>query len=525
MATPVPSYFSLTGDPVIDGMTHGYYWYTGTNRTIDWSISNGFAGERWANPDAMVSMIGTMLGNVTYYANVNFNYVGYYLNPTVAYQAGSEINVSLSGSSGMFPSNGIWARGFFPEPLGNADYYYGEAGDVFLNINSQANYLSTYAAGSAGWMMYMHELGHVLGLKHPHDSGGTGRPTLSQLGMEGLNIDWATMMAYSDDFDWNLRQWDPYSPVILDVLALQYIYGPNMGTNAGDSVLTLSATNSYWTYWDASGTDAVSAEHEGQGWFIALPSAQLSSLVSTKAGFAVPIGDFALSSPHTFIWLAGDIENAVGSGFDDVIVGSNASNYMWGLAGRDMFTGFLGDDSFVGGDGIDSVIYDSPRSSIAISHGQSATYVTGPEGADTLWEVERLSFSDGLVAIDMTGNAGKTAKLLGAVFGAQAVQNSIFVGIGLRLFDSGASYSDVVDLALTAALGAHRSNASVFELLYRNTTGTLPTDSLEAYWVGLLQSGQMTQSSLVNFAADMNLNLSNIGFIGLSSTGIAYIAA
>ena len=36
-------------------------------------------------------------------------------------------------------------------------------GDIYLNLNSQANYLSSYEIGSAGFFLILHELGHTLG--------------------------------------------------------------------------------------------------------------------------------------------------------------------------------------------------------------------------------------------------------------------------------------------------------------------------------------------------------------------------
>lgn len=33
-------------------------------------------------------------------------------------------------------------------------------------------------------------------------------------------------MSYADDYGWNRVNWDPATPMLLDVLALQYLYGP-----------------------------------------------------------------------------------------------------------------------------------------------------------------------------------------------------------------------------------------------------------------------------------------------------------
>lgn len=354
MANPTYRYFALTGDPVIDGITHGHYWGLNSDRTVDWSLSNGFDGEFWKYSSDQAPLFQVILNWYSAYANIKFNYIGYYRTPTVAVGDGSEINFSLAGSY-VFPSNNVWAKGFFPDPASDTRYQ-GQAGDIYLNINSEANYLSSYSPGSAGWFVFMHEIGHVLGLKHPHDNGGTGRPTLTQLGMAGLDIDWATVMSYSDNFDWNNRQWDPTTPMILDVLALQYIYGKNMATNAGDTIFPLVQTNFYLTIWDASGNDTVSSADSAVGWTIYLPNTQLSQLVDTKAGIAYPTSELSLTSPRTLFWLAGDIENAVGGSGDDTLMGNYASNRLTGGNGNDNLYGGIGADWILGNGGNDTLI-------------------------------------------------------------------------------------------------------------------------------------------------------------------------
>ena len=239
MARPTPAYFALTGDTLVDGLTNGYYWQLDASKTIDFSLSNGFLGESWNRPDTVANYLTAALATYSYYADVRFNYVGYYTTPVVAASNGSDIDLSVQSSPLLFSSNAVWAMGLFPNSLYNYYFYSGAAGDLFLNVNSAANSLPSYEPGSQGWFLLIHELGHVLGLKHPHDDGGTGRPTFTQLGLENLNIDWATVMSYNDTASLNLISWDPATPMILDVLALQYLYGKNLNTNAGDSISRL----------------------------------------------------------------------------------------------------------------------------------------------------------------------------------------------------------------------------------------------------------------------------------------------
>jgi len=416
MATPQVTTVAagLTGDAVVDALTTGYKWVLGIDRTVDWSISSGFNGEIWTDPAGVRDYVDVALRVYSYYADIHFNYVGTYSSPAVAASAGSEIDVTMDGSDTFFSETTQWARGFFPSSASNS-VYSGAAGDIYLNINSPANHLSSYDPGSVGWTVLIHEIGHALGLKHPFDDGGTGHPTLAQLGYSDLDSNLWTIMSYTDTYDWNQVSWHPATPMALDVIAIQYLYGKNLATNAGNSFYDLTETDEYQTVWDASGIDTLDFEHAAGAWSVLLPRGPISDLVDTKVGFALPSAEADLDQPHTLDWLTGDYEKVIGTAFGDLIEGNNLGNTISAGAGADTvgagdganaIFGEAGDDSIAGGAGVDSI--DGGAGNNSLDGGAGADTILGGVGQDSIRGLDdNDSIDGGGGGDDLNGNRGQ----------------------------------------------------------------------------------------------------------------------
>ena len=121
----------------------------------------------------------------------------------------------------------------------------------------------------------------------------------------------------------------------------------------------------------------------------------------------------------------------------------------------------------------------------------------------------------------MDGAAGDTVKTLAAVFGADALSQHEYVGIGLELFDSGQSLESVCALALNAA-GA-RTNNDIVNILYSNLFGRAPTSSEAQTYIDMLDSGAMTAGSIGAAAANLTADLGIVDLVSLAETGVAYI--
>ena len=428
MALPSTHLLPLTGDALLDVSLHGSRWVTDGTKTINWSISDGFFGEFWNNPANVIVNVDIALSIFSTYIDVKFQYTGYHANPTLANNAGSNINISLDGSGLFFSSSSQWARGHFPENLSDT-LYVGQSGDIYINLNSEANFLPTYDPGSQGWFLLIHELGHALGLKHTHDDGGTGGLTLQQLGLGGFDIDWFSIMSYEDNFASNLINYDPASPMPLDVIGLQYLYGKNQSNRAGTSTTdVMDFNNLYGTVWDSGGAnDTVTAVNSSDGWLIQLPNLDLSPLNGEKFGYAVKrlekntLTTSSTLAPTSLIHLQGDFENATGSNNHDDLFGNHLNNTLRGLAGDDDFKGGGGSDLIFGGVGLDLLKLTGNKSQYSVAQQGGSIIITdlvpGRDGTATVQSIEFFEFADGtvtssnLLTPDIPGDTSTTATL------------------------------------------------------------------------------------------------------------------
>lgn len=80
---------------------------------------------------------------------------------------------------------------------------------------------------------------------------------------------------------------------------------------------------------------------------------------------------------------------------DDRLDGGDGDDDLIGVGGDDLLTGGTGNDDIDGGFGFDTAVFSGPRSAYVISTVNGTTTVTGPDGTDTLTNIDRLKFSDG----------------------------------------------------------------------------------------------------------------------------------
>ncbi|MBH9578791.1 M10 family metallopeptidase C-terminal domain-containing protein [Inhella proteolytica] len=557
MATSLPTYTGDTtslvqrsGTTLIDALIGGSKWGTGgagTGASVTFSFpasiaafdtQAGVAGNYGEN-EPLGAGFGTKLAAFTPFSAAQQEAARQVL------QAFANVaNLSFTEVAASSPDAGVlrfgnsappgmdatsWGVSWFPQDFAGS-------GDTWMN--STFLFPEGWARGTQNFLTLLHEVGHALGLKHPHDTGLSGvltgwpdNPTvLPKTGTDTLTTQstQTMVMAYNDipgrgtlgelalqsDFA-------PTTPMRWDIAALQYLYGANLAYNAGDTVYTFDGEARYnQTLWDGGGNDTIVATGN-RAVEIDLRPAQWSKLgqpmsFSTRnADNSVNTAQPQFNDPYTvFIYDTVTIENATGGNGNDMIYANAVANQI------------------DGGAGIDTTVYLAARSTYALARdGAGWTVSGGAADTDTLRSIERVRFADKALAFDtaVDGNAGQVAQILRALFGPSAIANPTFAGIGLSLRDAGMGYADIVALAIGTPifeqLAGSRSNTDFVRLVYKNVIGSDAPPEALAQFVGLLDNGTYTQASLGLLACQIEFNTQSVELVGLASTGLEFIPA
>lgn len=381
-----------------------------------------------------------------------------------------------------------------------------KSGDIWMNTQSLLNF-QDWTPGTISFETLLHEIGHSLGFKHPF--ANPDDPTEETLPPAQDSI-MHTIMSYTysnlQGEEGNEFSFHPTTPMVLDIAAMQYLYGANLNYHAGNDTYTYNDASTYnETIWDAGGAfDTIQ--------YAGTISSRID-LNPTGASFIgkpiyVQSNGVNVGLPIPNVWIANNviIENAIAGQNDDVLIGNDSSNILDG-------------DS-----GIDTVLVQAPRDNYILnktSSGYTITANANRGNQDTLTRIERLEFSDIKLALDLDGYAGEVAKLLGAVFGASAAANQDYVGIGLDEADKGLSYEQLGEFAIHATkLTSHNE---IVTLLWQNLFGAAPSETQKSPFVKMLDTGEISTGDLAILAADSGVNAENIHLTGLVQTGVAFV--
>jgi Ca2+-binding RTX toxin-like protein len=292
---------------------------------------------------------------------------------------------------------GYWAVAGGSPTLDGVTYDGLDGWGVFFNGEDADWTPEGLAQGGFGYVTLIHEIGHGMGLAHPHDTGGTSvvlsgvtqvGPNTHTLGHYALNQGINTTMTYNDGWQSAPHGVTPSntygfqgSLMAFDIAVLQATYGANMTHATGDDDYVLPTDNAPGTFyaaiWDAGGADRI--VHTGAA--AAVIDLRAASLVAEENGgghvsYVEGIhGGFTIAAGAV-------IEHATGGSGADRITGNGEANEILGMAGDDVIEAGGGHDTISGGQGFDWI--DGGTGNDVIRGNLNADTIYGGDGFDTL---------------------------------------------------------------------------------------------------------------------------------------------
>lgn len=457
-----------------DSFIYNDWYYDTSTPKLYWGIVNNNAETTWFASD--LTYIKETLDTYSQFANLTFSAVTDYdrtntstiANPEdVGIASLSDINIATvtrydvawSGISGAATDNQVFN-------------YAGAAGDIFINNAYFVDGPEEFADLKKPRQVLMHELGHSLGLSHPHSAYNSYGPTItsdyaatndigfSQLGFRtstasDMYKEYFSIMSY-DDQNTYVPDLNAYTPMILDVIALQQAYGEGSGTSGSGNDTIYAGTYGYRTYFDKGGTDTIDLSMYSYGAYFHMGATIVGA--NHLVGIAMSLYDADntinyADNPVSLRWFYGEYENATGSFYIDAIVGNKLANNINGLGGDDYIEGGDGNDAIAGGDGNDElygqagddtfdwdssarlgndIMYGGAGDDTYCISGYDTIVEYSNEGIDTVWVDSSYSLANTLLENvklynDITGGYTLTGNSYGNIIqGAHG--NDIFYG-------------------------------------------------------------------------------------------------
>ncbi|WP_435630584.1 M10 family metallopeptidase C-terminal domain-containing protein [Proteus mirabilis] len=275
--------------------------------------------------------------------------------------------------------------------------------------------------GSFVYHTFIHELGHSLGLFHIWEYILNEKHKV----LDSLKY---SVMSYKcpDIKDADFGGLYPMTFMLVDILLLQYLYGPNMTTrlenntygfhsNTGRAAYSLKSIEDKLVncIWDSGGIDTLD-----------FSLYTVNQVINLNEGCFSDIGGLRSNISIAYKTI---IENAIGGKGDDTLIGNPFDNNLRGGDGNDLFYGGAGNDLLYGGSGND-VIYGELGNDVLF----------GDDGDDMLIDYYGANMLDGGKGNDRICAASTNRGLPGRniILGGEG-DDEIYLGTGTHRITGG----------------------------------------------------------------------------------------